>query len=442
MPMLPRAPRRVGAFALVALALVALAGAAEAGPLQDLIDGAAPGSTVHLPPGRFEERLRIAKPLTVIGAAAGTEVVGGAAPAVVVTAGPVRLDGLSVSSADAPLAMAGASLVEVWNMSGAVTLRATDVGWVRVATAPDAPVPIVEGANASAVWGHLVDVRIAYADGSPWPGASVRLMDGERVALDAVADADGALRWVFVAHAWERHGPAGVERGTNVTEVRVAGSGVRVQVDAHVGVLAVRTDVPPPRPGDATTLAAAVAVLGAACVALGFRFHDGFRWRWLLLLAPLYTRLARDEILENGTREALYGHIEAHPGAHLRGLKEELGLHHGTLLHHLQVLEQQRYVKSVRDGMYRRYYVTGAAPRVEGADPTAEEVHRRVVAAPGITNREIADALGKRPSLIHYHLARLEERGRVRREREGRVVRVFPAEASQGPERNGPERDA
>lgn len=169
-----------------------------------------------------------------------------------------------------------------------------------------------------------------------------------------------------------------------------------------------------------------VVAVGGVGVGLGIAFAklQSFRWRWLALLAPLYTRLARQQILEHGTREAIYGHIEANPGVHLRELQRALDLKHGTMLHHLGMLRRQGFVKVVRDGPHLRHYLTGTALRVEGRDPLRDEVVDHIAANPGVTNAAVAAALGKRPSLTHYHVERLAEEGVIVKERAGREVRL------------------
>jgi hypothetical protein len=38
----------------------------------------------------------------------------------------------------------------------------------------------------------------------------------------------------------------------------------------------------------------------------------------------------------------------------------------------------------------------------------------------------MAGALSKRPSVVHFHVERLVDRGRIRREKEGRAVHLYP----------------
>lgn len=189
-------------------------------------------------------------------------------------------------------------------------------------------------------------------------------------------------------------------------------------------------------------VAGTAAAASAAGVGAAFALHDGFRWRWLAMLAPLYTRLARSEVLDHDSRHTIYGHIAAHPGAHLRQIKRELGVAHGTLLHHLQMLESQEYVRSVRDGMYRRYYTTGTVLPAATED-LGDRVLGHIRANPGTRNADICAALRKSPSLVAYHVSRLEQEGKLRRERIGREARLYlteplttgtePAPAEAGP---------
>ena len=166
------------------------------------------------------------------------------------------------------------------------------------------------------------------------------------------------------------------------------------------------------------TLAAAAS---SASLLRAPRVREWFSW----LLTPLYTRVARADVLEHEARSALYDLVESEPGIHLSELKREAGLPNGTMLHHLRVLERNGYVHSRPDGRLRRYFATGAVVGFEGAPALDEQVFRFVTTHPAATNAQIASALHKRPTLVHYHLGRLEQRGQVKRERVGREVRLY-----------------
>lgn len=416
--------------ALAALLLVLALPLAAAGPLQDRVDAAPAGTTLDLEAGVFAGPLRITGALTLRGAAIGESLVTSeTAPVVDIAGSPVVLDRIALKGPEPMLRARGDVAVMVRDLTGAVTFAAEAGARVTIEVPAGAVAPRVLLEDARATYGHPVDVRATYADGPPLRDAPVQLWDGPALVWEGRLDSEGRAGRVFVPDRWEAHdAAAGTTSGLAAPRLVFPGAGgheralapgeSEVAVVTHVSSPAVQTGLG----ALPFAIAAGLAGLGAA-IALRF---DRVRWPWLLLLAPLYTRLARKEILEHGTREALYGYLEAHPGASLRQLGREVGLRQGTLLHHLGVLERERYIRSVRDGQYRRFYVAGALPAA-ASDPLAERVLHLVLQRPGISNQALAAALDKRPSLVHYHVERLAEAGRVRKERDGRVVRLYPA---------------
>ncbi|GEM_PF-3733024 len=188
--------------------------------------------------------------------------------------------------------------------------------------------------------------------------------------------------------------------------------------------------VAPPPPVGPGPEAVAVTTALAATVVLGAGAHTAIHaWprlrRWLAaLLAPLYTRLAAGDALDNARRLRVFREVQREPGANLAGLKRATGLRNGALLHHLAVLQRHGYVRSTTDGRLRRFWASDARPR-SGQPPLVAQVLQYVEEHPGMTNAAIADALAKRPTLVHYHVARLAREGQVQRERVGREVRLF-----------------
>jgi len=192
------------------------------------------------------------------------------------------------------------------------------------------------------------------------------------------------------------------------------------------------TSTPPPSPPfpalPPAALVDAVAV-GLTMAAVGGTVslvRGGHIRRWLFwIFTPLYTRLARSDVLAHEARASLYDTIEGEPGVHFSALKSESGLRNGVLLHHLRVLEKNGYVRSATDGRLRRYFVAGAVAGFRGAPALDEQVYRFVSTHPAATNAQIAVALQKRPTLVHYHVDRLARSGQVTRERVGREVRLY-----------------
>lgn len=263
---------------------------------------------------------------------------------------------------------------------------------------------------------HELELRVSYADGSPWGGARVRVTEGSDTLFDGVTGADGRLAALNVPH----RDPAGAGLAV-VVEGQSA-----VALEPHAGVIEIRAAAAA-SPFPLLPILAVFALVGAAAAsAAGFVWNERFRWRWLVFFAPFYTRLARSEVLEHGMREAIYGYVEENPGVHLRGIQRGLKVKYGTLVHHMHMLQKQQYLRTVREGMYLKYYVLGTSPPPAPADPLPQQTAGYIAEHPGTTNQTIAAALGKRPSLIHYHVERLVASGSVRKERDGREVRLFP----------------
>ncbi len=200
---------------------------------------------------------------------------------------------------------------------------------------------------------------------------------------------------------------------------------------AHYGATsAAVADTAPESETAAVTLWAAIAALGAAGALAWFWPHVK---KLAVLVIPLYARITRDEVFDNDVRERIFNIVNADPGVSATDLASRAAVSWGTTMYHLDVLEQNRVVTSMKDGRYRRYFVNGAdlaSTKAEVAvlknDRTAA-VARIVAETPGSTQKEISRATGMTPQALHWHMARLSEAGLVRKVREGRVVRHFTA---------------
>jgi DNA-binding transcriptional ArsR family regulator len=138
-----------------------------------------------------------------------------------------------------------------------------------------------------------------------------------------------------------------------------------------------------------------------------------------LALAPLFSRIADDEVLRNPNRARILDLVRAQPGVHFQDLVRQAGVGRGTLEHHLRKLEAAGLVTIKRSKGYACCFPKGvvdrrlmeAAPvlRSEGGRAVLREVARR----PGASSRDLAGQLGFAPSTVSYHLKRLESAGLV-----------------------------
>ena len=158
---------------------------------------------------------------------------------------------------------------------------------------------------------------------------------------------------------------------------------------------------------------------------------EPLKYAALALILPLFTRIRRDNVLDDYTRGRVYQYLEMNPGDHFHGICRGLALGAGTVTYHLEVLSRVGLVSARTDGVYKRFYPTGVRPP-ETNGGVLSEVQARIVHAvrdlPGITQKELVSLLGVRQSTLGYQMARLIERGLVRAERRGRNVRYHAPE--------------
>lgn len=173
-------------------------------------------------------------------------------------------------------------------------------------------------------------------------------------------------------------------------------------------------------------LAAAVALLSAATPFLPLG---------LALLLPLYTRLARENLLEGGVRAKIMELLRAEPGLGITDVRDRLAIGWGTAVHHLNRLEAAGLVVSQDAGRRRRFFLPQASAEMRTAlCVLSSSLNRRLLetvrARPGLTQTEVCEALGISAPLAHKYLARLIRDGFVASTRQWRAVRYYPSESA------------
>lgn len=143
----------------------------------------------------------------------------------------------------------------------------------------------------------------------------------------------------------------------------------------------------------------------------------------------MYTKIKHDELLKHQMRKDIYAYIKKHPGKPYRHIMKDMNLKSGVLTHHINMLEREEYIKSVQDGIYRRFYTFDA----QKDDSTILNTHQQnilkiVRAKPGLTQTDIANHLGITRMLVNYHLKVLDSEGLVEIRKHGRSSSVYPIE--------------
>jgi predicted transcriptional regulator len=147
----------------------------------------------------------------------------------------------------------------------------------------------------------------------------------------------------------------------------------------------------------------------------------------LSLFLPLYVRLKKKDVLSHFTRGQIFGFIQANPGTHYNAIIQHLGLNNGVGAYHLQVLEREGYIKSLRDGIYKRFYPTGV--KVPEKRLHLSRLQRDILIEiqkhPGVTQKQISKLLDESKQVVNYHVKILENAGLIRLERIGRETACF-----------------
>lgn len=143
-------------------------------------------------------------------------------------------------------------------------------------------------------------------------------------------------------------------------------------------------------------------------------------------LASLYSRIDRDELLEQETRRRIHDLVEARPGINYGGIVETLDLGHGTLDHHLRLLTRGGVIEELRVGRYRLYFVPGALSERERRGVAAAKPRgaQRMLAALAERGTASITGLAKEADLaastVSYHADRLCQDALVEEQRVGR----------------------
>jgi DNA-binding MarR family transcriptional regulator len=167
-------------------------------------------------------------------------------------------------------------------------------------------------------------------------------------------------------------------------------------------------------------------------------FTESGRYKFLFiftLLLPLYTRIQKEDVLDQFVRGQIYGFIKTNPGVHYNQILRQVGVKNGTLSYHLGILEKTELIQSRREGLkYRVFYPTGMNfPKAERFRLTDLQIQiiGSIQSQPGLTQKEIARVLGRKPQTINYNIKVLDQAGLISVMKDGRKTTCFPVSETQ-----------
>jgi predicted transcriptional regulator len=119
------------------------------------------------------------------------------------------------------------------------------------------------------------------------------------------------------------------------------------------------------------------------------------------------------------TRKRLYDLIADNPGLHLSKIADILGLRLSLIEYHLQTMEKENLVTSVKDvGYYKRYYLVGSVVGTQERTIVSllrEDIPLQIVLYllkhPNAKHKEILKNFKVTPSTLSYHLNKLVKYG-------------------------------
>ncbi len=147
----------------------------------------------------------------------------------------------------------------------------------------------------------------------------------------------------------------------------------------------------------------------------------------------------KDDILEQGTRQAIYETIEKNPGLHFRRICRALDKKMGVVQYHVSVLEKNGLIRSIRDGRYKCFFAENTDDMISPEDrPSPEEQRLREsiitslrrktpqllithLAKETVASHQALSAVAQvSPQAITFHTQKLQKEGIIESEKQGR----------------------
>ena len=145
---------------------------------------------------------------------------------------------------------------------------------------------------------------------------------------------------------------------------------------------------------------------------------------------PLYSRLQKDTLTDEPTRQKLLKYIYSEPGANFKQLKDKFSLHNGTLAHHINILENHDIITSHRSGRQRLFFPMGINQEISRVSLVTNETQLKIMDivknTPGITQAMISKHLEMSRQKVNYHVSSLVDKAFLKIEKQGRITRLYP----------------
>ncbi len=136
----------------------------------------------------------------------------------------------------------------------------------------------------------------------------------------------------------------------------------------------------------------------------------------IFLVIPAYMRLKRDHLQKQPIRKRLLKYIGRNSGARYSDIMHDLELSNGTMSYHLSILEREEFIKSIRDGTHRRYYIRGTPiEKSTRSSLTASqtEILNIIRSNPGRSQKELAKLTNRTVQTINRYIGILMKQDKI-----------------------------
>jgi predicted transcriptional regulator len=152
------------------------------------------------------------------------------------------------------------------------------------------------------------------------------------------------------------------------------------------------------------------------------------KWVVLSIFIALYSRIKKENILDQPIRYKIHGYVIGNPGAHFGLIKQDLELGTGQVVYHLKRLAEADLIYSKEDGIKKRFYpMDYTISEIDGYhfNKTEEKIIDLIKETSGITQKKIASSIGISRQVAGYHLSKMEDIGIIEKKPEGRNVKYY-----------------
>jgi DNA-binding transcriptional ArsR family regulator len=185
-------------------------------------------------------------------------------------------------------------------------------------------------------------------------------------------------------------------------------------------------ELPVPEIVIVTSVAAGTAILlGALTTDLGkYKFLS-----FLTFLGPLYLRTVREDVFDNEKRLEMYNHIAEKQPVVYSDIKKSCNLSHGEIYWHSHIMTQLGLIRVEKKGfnlffkLYGKRLPEGEFVRLTDIQKSINDL---INEKPGVTQTEIVNKIGLKQQNISYNLGKLEQKGKIRVEKIGRIKHYYP----------------